>query len=255
MAAHPLSDQLSELTAYAAPAMALPAIGYGVAGMLGRGPRLLQRHSWLAAALACGGVVMLAKSQFDRFWTEEPEYKVERVLGGLELRAYPPRVVAETIVETNSFDEGREEGFRRLAAYLFGANVAGEHFSMAVPVTLARRHASSSERLRRREPVTLSSSTNGYVMCFPMPSDRRLTTLPRPKDERILLRRKPSERVAVLRFRGTYAGARIEEKERELITRVRAEGLTPHGEPTFAGYDSPVALPFLRRVEVWVGVS
>lgn len=250
-----LSDRVSGLSAYATPVVALPAIGCGVAGMLGRGPKLLQRYPWAASALACVGVVMLAKSQFDRFWTEEPEYEVERTLNGLELRRYPPRVVAETVVETTSFDQAREEGFRRLAGYLFGANVARERFSMTVPVTVARRHVPPSEHLPMTAPVTLAASTNGYVMRFQMPGDRKLTSLPRPKDERVLLRRTPAERVAVLRFRGTYRGAHIEQKERELITRVRAEGLSPHGEPSFAGYDAPSALPFLRRIEVWVGVS
>lgn len=240
---------------YAPPVLALPAIGYGVAGVLGGGPRFLRRHPWLAGALACGGVVVLAKSQFDRLWTEEPEYEVERVVNGLELRRYAPRLVAETVVETSSFDEAREEGFHRLASYLFGENLAKTRLSMSAPVNLARRHAAPSERLPMTTPVTLGPSQSGYVMRFQMPKDHELTKLPKPKDPRVLLRRLPQERVAVLRFRGRYTGARVEQKESELLARVRAEGLSPHGEPLFAGYDPPSALPFLRRVEVWVGVS
>lgn len=239
---------------YATPALAFPALGYGVAGMLGHGPRVLRRYPWVAGMLACGGLVMLAKSQFDRFWTEEPDYEVESSLNGFELRRYEPRVVAETVVETTSFDEAREEGFRRLAGYIFGENTASERLSMRGPVNLTRRHVAPSEHLPMTSPVTLASSTNGYVVRFQMPKDRKLGSLPRPKDDRVLLRRMQSERVAVLRFRGTYGGAHVEEKERELILRVRAEGLTPRGEPTFAGYDAPSALPFLRRIEVWVGV-
>jgi hypothetical protein len=255
MPAHTHSNSFSELTAYATPALALPAIAFGVAGVLRRGPRVLRRKPWLAGAVACGGLVLLGKSQLDRLWTEEPDYELERVLSGLELRRYRPRVVAETIVETSSFDEAREDGFRRLAGYLFGDNTAKERLSMTIPVNLARRHATTNGHVPKGTAGPPAASNRGYVMRFQMPKERKLASLPRPTDERVTLRRMPPEHVAVLRFRGTYSAERVEDKERELIQRVRALGLTPRGEPTFAGYDAPSALPFLRRVEVWIGVA
>jgi len=129
---------------------------------------------------------------------------------------------------------------------------------MTAPVHLfrkiARRHG---EHLAMTTPVTVSPSEAdaGYVMRFHMPKDRALASLPTPKDPRISLRRMPEDLIAVLRFRGSYDPERITAKESELLIRVQAAGLTPTGEPAFAGYDSPAALPLLRRVEVWTSLG
>jgi hypothetical protein len=221
---------------YASPLAGISAIGLGLASLFGKGPSLLRERPLVSVALVCGGSVLVAKSQFDRFFLEEPDYKVEREVNGLEIRTYAPRLVAETTVEAPSFDEARKLGFQRLAGYLFGDNVPEERLSMTTP-------------------VTLTESPAGYVMRFQMPKHERYAALPRPNDPRVVLRRLPRDRVAVLRFSGTYAGAKIEAKERELLERVEACGLQAAGQPSFAGYDSPTALPPLRRVEVWVPIS
>ena len=112
----------SRLAVYAPPLVALPAVGFGLAGLLGAGPSFLRRHPIVSAALACGGVVALAKSQFDRFFIEHPDYEVVDVMNGLEIRLYRERIVAETTVHALTFDEARTEGFRRLAGYISGDN-------------------------------------------------------------------------------------------------------------------------------------
>jgi len=253
-----VSRELSEISSYAPPFLALSAMGFGVAGLMGAGPRTLRRHPFVAAALACGGIVMFAKSQFDRFWTRQPPYEVVDRVNGIEIRRYPPRVVAETVIGTTSFDEAREQGFRRLASYIFGENIATDATDATDALNGARNGAEAatpSEHLAMTTPVTLAASERGYVMRFLMPRERELALLPQPKDPRVVLRRLPIENFAVLRFRGTYSAEHIEGKERELVERLEAAGLQPKGEPTFAGYDAPSALPFLRRVEVWVGLA
>jgi hypothetical protein len=254
----PAPSRMSRLTVYAPPLVALPAVGLGIAGLLGAGPSFLRRHPIVSAALACGGMVALVKSQFDRFLVEHPEYEVVDEMKGLEIRLYPARNVAETTVHALTFEEARTEGFRRLASYIFGDNVPGEKLAMTAPVNLSRESAGRrGERLAMTTPVTVSPSESeaGYVMRFHMPKDRDLASLPTPKDPRINLRRLPEDLVAALRFRGSYDPELITAKESELLIRVQAAGLTPIGEPTFAGYDSPAALPFLRRVEVWTSLG
>lgn len=221
---------------YASPFAAMSAIGLGLAGLFGRGPSLLRERPLVSVALVCGGSVVLAKTQLDRFFLDEPDYKVEREVNGLEIRTYAPRLVAETQIDAPSFDEARKLGFRRLARYLFGDNAPEERLSMTTP-------------------VTLSTCPEGYVMRFQMPKKDKFASLPRPNDPKVSLRRLPRDRVAVLRFNGTYSGQKIEAKERELLERVEVTGLRAVGEPTFAGYDSPAALPLLRRVEVWVSIA
>jgi hypothetical protein len=246
----------SRIILYAAPFVALSAAGLGVAGLFRRGPSFLRRRPLLSGLLACGGVAALLKTQLDRFFLERPEYTLERELNGLELRCYAPRTVAETIVDAATFDEARETGFKRLAAYISGENVAEERFSMgSAPNPERGRNGHDSEHLGMASPVTLAREDKGYVMRFQMPKARSLASLPRAKDQRVVLRRIPRERLAVLKFRGTYDGALIAEKQRELLARVKAAGLKPQGEPVFAGYDSPATLPLIRRVEVWVRVA
>ena len=251
-------SRASELAVYVPPLLALPAVGFGIAGLLGAGPRVLRRHPIVSAALACGGLVALTKSQFDRFFVEHPDYELVDELNGLEFRLYPARIVAETTVHALTFDEARKEGFQRLAAYIFGDNEPGEKLAMTAPVHLFRESARRrGERLAMTTPVTLSASDAepGYVMRFHMPKSRELGSLPAPKDPRVELRRLPEDLVAVLRFHGSYDPELISAKQNELLIRVQAAGLTPTGEPAFAGYDSPAALPLWRRVEVWTSLG
>jgi hypothetical protein len=244
----------SEALMYATPFLALSVAGLGLAGLFDRGPAFLRQRPLVSGLLALGGAAALFKTQFDRFLVESPEYESLGQINGLELRIYAPRVVAETVVEASSFDVAREVGFKRLADYIFGNNEASERFAMTTPVSLGRAEQ-SNERLPMTTPVTLSGTPSGHVMRFNMPKGRPLTSLPRPVDPRVSLRWLPEEDVAVLRFRGTYSGAHIAKKQRELLERVKEAGYEAKGEPFFAGYDSPAALPLLRRVEVWVYVG
>ena len=52
---------------------------------------------------------------------DEPAYTVARAYDAFEVRNYEPYIVAETVVAGTAADAGNE-GFRILAAYIFGAN-------------------------------------------------------------------------------------------------------------------------------------
>lgn len=209
----------------------------------------------LAPMTAAAVLLGLSLWQLGRIFTEKPRYQVERRIGPLEIRRYEPRLVAETSVEEADWSAALSEGFRRLARYIFGANEGRQRIAMTSPVTAS--HAAPGERIAMTSPVTASTAHDGirHTVAFTMPRDRDLASLPKPKDERVVFREVPSRRVAVLRFHGTYRPKRIEPKKAELLRRVREAGLTPLGEPMFAGYDAPSTLPLLRRVEVWVEVA
>jgi hypothetical protein len=241
--------------AYLPAAAAAPALALGIAGLAGRGPRLLRERRWLSALTALTGAVLLARWQLERLITEEPEYEVERSLNGLEIRHYGPRVIAETLVENQpDWDVARSEGFRRLASYIFGGNQREQGIAMTAPVSV-ETGAKKSERIAITAPVGTRRAAAGYVVSFTMPKQYELESLPAPSDERVLLRQVPAERVAVLRFSGRYRSELIHDKQAELVRRARAAGLETVGEPSFAGYDAPSTLPFLRRVEVWVPIA
>jgi hypothetical protein len=243
-----------DIVAYLPAFTGAPALGLGVLGLAKRGPRILRERPLLSGLLAIGGAAILAKWQLERFFSEEPEYELEAEVNGLEIRRYPPRIVAETVVGVTDFDAARKEGFQRLAGYIFGGNVEREKIAMTTPVDV-RAKAKEGEHIAMTGPVTARDSASGYVVAFTMPRERKLSELPAPEDARVRLRKTRAERVAVLRYRGSYDSETVQEKQAELLFRAGAAGLTPYGEAYFAGYDAPSTLTFLRRVEVWIPVE
>jgi hypothetical protein len=180
-------------------------------------------------------------------FTAEPAYSVVRRVSGLEIRNYAPRVEARTTMEGADFDRALDEGFDRLAQYVFGGNYDDESLGMTAPV-FAR-----GELLTMTAPMFFSPG--GHTMAFVMPPGRTLESLPRPRDVRVFLTNVQARRVAVLPFRGRYRAAKVERKAAELVRRCEAAGLAIAGQPSFAGYDAPSTLPLLRRNEIWVDLA
>lgn len=237
-------------------AVLAPALVLGVAGLVGRGPRALRKNPLLAGLLTGGALLGIAKWQLDRFFTETPDYEVEQTFDGFEIRHYPSRVVAETTVRGTDYDDALNEGFRRLAGYIFGDN-AGARSTMAAKARGEARvsRKTKGERIAMTSPVTSHEDEDGYVVSFTMPKDRALELLPVPEDARVRVRRTGGERFAVLKYRGTYRGDLAKAKHAELLARVGKAGLVARGAPLFAGYDAPSTLPALRRVEAWVAIE
>lgn len=57
--------------------------------------------------------------------TEEPKYAVLEKESPFEIRSYAPMIVAEVQVE-GDLDEASSQGFRLIAAYIFGQNQVSE---------------------------------------------------------------------------------------------------------------------------------
>ena len=66
-----------------------------------------------------------------RSGTEQPAYEVvERIGDDVEIRRYGERLAAEVTVEAEDEMAARNEAFRILADYIFGANRAAEEIAM-----------------------------------------------------------------------------------------------------------------------------
>ena len=65
--------------------------------------------------------------------TEEPKYTVLEKEPPFEVRAYAPMIVAEVQVE-GDLDGASSQGFRLIAAYIFGQNQVSEKIAMTAPV-------------------------------------------------------------------------------------------------------------------------
>jgi len=177
---------------------------------------------------------------------ETPDYKVLTKQGAFEVRAYPAQTVAEAVVEGDQQD-AVQQGFRRLAGYIFGANSGNQKIAMTAPVSQIPVAA---------EPVTVSAlGAKRWIVRFDMPRDQNLTTLPKPKSAGIQLSTLPPARIAAVRFSGLMSDRAAAKETAELLSYIKTAGLTPAGPPTLAQYDPPWTLWFLRRNEVLIPVA
>jgi hypothetical protein len=184
---------------------------------------------------------------------EEPRYTLERQDRGVELRRYAPVVRAVTVVENVSWDRALNEGFRRLAGYIFGGNRRQQSIAMTSPVTA--QPTSSSMQIAMTAPVTAQPATSGVRVTFTMPAGHTLQSLPIPDNRTVILEAVDERLVAVRKFSG-FAGRDTFEREREaLLAGLSVLGVRAVGEPELARYDPPWTLPFLRRNEVAVEVE
>lgn len=221
-------------------AIAVPLLGAGLGAALVLAADGKYRSLGLGALGASLGVG-LARWQLARWFTEQTPYELEFRAGELEVRRYAPSARAETVIEGLPWQAALNEGFERIASYIFGQSQHGE-----------------SQRIAMTAPVTATVGAGPLstrTVAFTLPRNRLLSSLPTPKDMRVRLRYVPPRRVAVLGFSGRYGGDLPAKKRDQLLALVRLAGLHALGEVTFAGYDAPSTLPFIRRNEVQVDLA
>ena len=121
---------------------------------------------------------------------EQPKYHVAGHLAdGVEIRAYGPRVVAETPIRGGN--DG--EAFGRLFRYITGANQGDAKIAMTVPVEMAPRAI----------PMTIPVEVNSdQVMRFFLPKSIVKAGPPAPTDPLVHIVNLPAQELAVLRFSG-----------------------------------------------------
>lgn len=178
---------------------------------------------------------------------QEPAYRVVRTLGDIEIRQYDPYVVAEVIVPGPTSEAGNQ-GFRILAAYIFGKNQGERRLAMTAPVT--QRPAPA--KLAMTAPVTQRAAAGGSLVQFVLPREITLATAPVPLDERIAVREVPASRVAVIRYSGFWSDSNYQEHLAKLQDALTRAHLKWTGEPVYSRYNSPFSLWFLRRNEIWL---
>ncbi|OZD84787.1 heme-binding protein [Rhodococcus sp. 05-339-2] len=185
-----------------------------------------------------------------RVGTEEPPHTSRRLTDAVEIRRYRPRIAAQTVVDADE-EEARQEGFRRLARYIFGGNGGKKRFAMTAPVS---QSPAGSQKIAMTAPVSSTSGSDGWVVRFFMPAEWTMDTLPEPDDDRVTLTEVPAETVAVLRFSGGRSRDDVRPQIAALTEALRAEGIEMLGEPMTWFYDPPWTLAPLRRNEVVVAV-
>ncbi len=179
---------------------------------------------------------------------EEPPYTVVQKTEVFEVRKYDPYLVAEVLVPGPASEAG-SQGFSLLGGYIFGKNKGERKLEMTAPVT---QQAATPVKVEMTVPVTQAATPGGFIVQFVMPKGYTLATLPEPLDARVKLREVPGNRVAVIRFSGSWSQSTYEDQLQKLRSALTAAGVATTGEPVSSRYNSPFSLPFLRRNEIWL---
>lgn len=180
---------------------------------------------------------------------EEPKYYVLTKDGDKQIRRYYPFVMAQTFIRGN-YEFSSNEGFYRLANYIFGSNSENEKMSMATPV-----FQSKSRKLVMASPVLQEQKTDGWMMSFVIPAKYKIEKVPQPLVKNIELVKVPSLNVATIRYSGTNSEQRMNEYSKQLIEWIDSKDQYQIiSEPRYAQYDAPHVLPFFRRNEIQITV-
>jgi len=184
--------------------------------------------------------------------TEEPKYSVLEKEPPFEVRSYAPMIVAEVQVE-GDLDEASGQGFRLIAAYIFGQNKVSEKIAMTTPVTIEEKSPQSA-KIAMTVPVVIEPKAGKWTVSFVMPSEYTMESIPKPINSQVQLRQIPAVKKAVISFTGFYNEQKVAEKTLELEQWMKARNLYPSGAPNFARYNPPWTLPFMRRNEVMINL-
>ena len=188
--------------------------------------------------------------------TEEPKFTVIEKSEPFELRTYAPQLVAEVKVE-GDLDVASSQGFRLIAAFIFGQNQVSEKISMTVPVGI---ETAQSTKIAMTVPVGIEASqgsakgVNQWVFSFVMPSEYTMATLPKPLNPLVTIRELPAQRRAAITFSGFYNEAKVLEKTKALEEWIKSKQWQASGSPQFARYNPPWSIPFMRRNEILITV-
>ena len=205
-------------------------------------------HSFLKGVLISIALTFIGAAMA----TEEPKYSVLEKEPPFEVRSYAPMIVAEVQVE-GDLDDASSQGFRLIAAYIFGQNQVNEKIAMTAPVTVEDQ-AVKSAKIAMTAPVGIESKAGKWTVSFVMPAEYTMESIPKPINPLVQLRQIPTVKKAVISFTGFYNQQKVAEKTLELEQWMKVRNLQSAGTPNFARYNPPWTLPFLRRNEVMINL-
>lgn len=205
-----------------------------------------KRSIWVIAGLVIIGAAAWGPIVSN---VEEAKYEVVQSQGSIQIRDYAPMIVAETQV-AGAREEAISQGFRAIADYIFGNNIHKENVAMTAPVT-----QQAAQNIPMTAPVTQQRAAEGWTVRFVMPANYSLQTLPKPTNDAVTLKEIPGKRFAVVRFSGMASENSLKKQTEALQAFMRQEKLSAQSAPTFAFFNPPWTLPFLRRNEVMMEIS
>lgn len=186
----------------------------------------------------------------DAMAVEEASYVVLKSDGEFEVREYAPHVLAETLV-AGDLESAGGKAFKKLFGYISGDNVSRTKVPMTAPVS----QVPASEKIQMTAPVGQQRVQEKWAVSFMMPKFYTLSSLPQPKDPSVVLRQVPAQKMAVVRYSGTWSEKNYSRHKSELESWVQNNGLTASGGEIWARYNAPFTPWFLRRNEILIPVK
>ena len=206
-----------------------------------------KHKSWIVLGALATGLALAAAS-----WgpivsnVEQAKYTVVESAGNFEIRDYEPMIVAETDV-TGTRQSAIREGFRIIADYIFGNNLASRKIAMTDLVT-----QQTNEKIAMTAPVIQQGDGHTWQIRFVMPASYTMETLPKPKNMAVSLKETKGGRFAVIRFSGIPRHINLQCHTEKLQALIRARNLNATSPPIYAFYNPPWTLPPLRRNEILI---
>lgn len=180
---------------------------------------------------------------------EQSPYTIVSQNGTIEVRDYPPMIVAE-VTTTGSRDDAIRSGFRLLADYIFGNNQSQSAIPMTAPVT---QH--SGESIPMTAPVTQTAVAGQWQTRFMMPAAYTMDSLPKPVNPQVHLRIIPQKRFLVIRFSGRPSDEDLQHQQAKLEAALQSQNLTAMSGPIYAFFNPPWTLPPMRRNEIMIEIE
>lgn len=196
--------------------------------------------------------------------TEQLGYDVVQTAQGpdgedFSVRAYAPVLVAEVTVSGTRKDAANA-GFRLLADYIFGNNLAAQGteaqtIAMTAPVVQTPAQTPKQTIAMTAPVIQDPAGPDRWVVQFVMPKEYTLATLPKPNNPAVTLRALPARTVAAVQFSGWATDSSVNQHTEALKAWVADKKWPMTGGVQLAFYNPPWTLPWWRRNEVWVPVQ
>jgi len=214
----------------------------------------LKAHPFLIGFLILSGILLVGFFWYKHYINSiiGMPYTVIEKTQQYEIRSYQPFLVAETIINEDSFRRGGNSAFGILAGYIFGGNTAKTQIPMTSPVL----EETISEPIPMTSPVLDTLNTdNTRTFAFVLPDTYTMDTLPTPNDERVILREVPAKTVAVRQFSGFWNQKNFDKNYEILTSSLTKDKLEFSDTYTRASYDPPMVPFFIRRNEIHIEIK
>lgn len=168
-------------------------------------------------------IVLFILSQFFMAYQsnkiETPKYTVLKSYDDFELRQYGSMILAQTVMQSASYENTSSQGFRTVASYIFGGNDENKKIAMTAPVIME-----------------MGDDTK---MSFVMPKEHSMESLPEPSSEEVKILKVSPKKYAVITFPGYANNKKIDKYAKKLLKSIKSEGLETIGNVKFMGYNAP----------------